>query len=203
MSAPAMKDFSPAPVITTTPIPSSCSTAASAASASVRTCSFRAFILSGRVTVRIATRPSRSKRIVSAIGLPPCCLLFRCQACDRTVQPGEGSAVSKPRPARGSLISAVPPFRPPLLEVGGDPFAHVLELGQLLEIEALGGGQRLGERQVAAGGDGALDQPQHRRALASQLRGEARTAVVEAPGRQQALDQSELGGTSGGDRLGR
>src|SRR6266545_72299 len=35
---------------------------------SVRTCSFRALSLSGRLTVRMATRPSRSTRMVSAMG---------------------------------------------------------------------------------------------------------------------------------------
>ncbi len=62
MSAPAMKDFSPEPVITTTPTPASDSILASSSSSSTRTCSESALSLSGRWMVRIATRPSRSDR---------------------------------------------------------------------------------------------------------------------------------------------
>jgi hypothetical protein len=64
ISAPAMNDFSPEPVMTTAPTPSSVSISARAARSSTRTSSFSALSLSGRLIVRMATRPSRAESTV-------------------------------------------------------------------------------------------------------------------------------------------
>src|SRR5436853_6944460 len=65
MSAPAIKAFSPAPVITTTRTSSSRSISSNAARMSSRVRMFRAFSLSGRLTVTIAIRPRFSIRTFS------------------------------------------------------------------------------------------------------------------------------------------
>jgi hypothetical protein len=60
MSAPATKAFSPAPVRITTPQAGSALACAKAASMSAMTASFKAFNLSGRLTVIVAIRSTQA-----------------------------------------------------------------------------------------------------------------------------------------------
>jgi hypothetical protein len=65
MSAPAMNALSPAPVNTTTRMPSSSRNSSSAAAPSARVWMFKAFRFSGRLIVTMATRSRRSTSKVS------------------------------------------------------------------------------------------------------------------------------------------
>ena len=67
MSAPAMNDFSPAPVMITTRTPSSSLTARMARRSSSSVCALSAFRTLGRLMVMVATAPSRSNEQVLEI----------------------------------------------------------------------------------------------------------------------------------------
>jgi hypothetical protein len=73
MSAPAANAFSD-PVMTIAPIPDSASNSAAAVVNSVITCPLSALSAFGRFSVIVATRPSRSTRLVSwliGMSVPP------------------------------------------------------------------------------------------------------------------------------------
>src|SRR5688500_14888790 len=159
MSAPAMKAFSPAPVTTTTPTASSRSSSPSAARTSSRTCCESALSLSGRLTVMMATRPSRSTRMVSGNCSSGMCVpLF------------------------------VLPGRRALLQEGGDPLRHVGGGGELLQVDPLGLVEGAREGQLLAGAHGALGEPADRRAARQQRGGELLERRLE-PGAGDAARQ--------------
>src|SRR5438270_605351 len=101
----------------------------------------------------------------------------------------------------GARSAMFPDWRP-LVEEGRDAFPHVVEARQRVEVDALGGRQRFGEGQVAAGGHRSLDRAQPRGALAGQGGGApgagAGDAAGRAPERGDALADGHLGASPPG-----
>src|SRR5687768_10181947 len=81
MSAPAMNDLSPAPVITTTRTAGSCAHASSVERTASRTALLSAFRRSARLMVSVATRSATSVRMTASavIGFEENCPAILCQ----------------------------------------------------------------------------------------------------------------------------